>query len=162
TRTVPFCNLHKKLRFNLHRLSMKTARLVFSLRNVACSKSLLSLLAVLSFFAAGPSARAGSMPARLTWAITGNLGSAREHHTAFRVAAGRVLAAGSTSCLEGDTAELWDPVTGFWTFTGQMRTVQIYGAAVLLQDGRVLVTGGGLLSHPLKTCEIYDPSSGQW
>ena len=141
---------------------MKTALLSVSRPNFGWSRSVLFLVAVLSFSAAARDAGAASMGARaLTWASTGNLNQGRHNHVAIRLADGRVLVAGGVSDTATlASAELFDPVSGNWTTTGQMSTGRDSAAAVLLQDGRVLVTGGLLIPNALKSCEIYHPSTG--
>jgi hypothetical protein len=52
---------------------------------------------------------------------------------------------------------LFDPATGDWLPTGSAASKHEWATATLLNDGRVLVAGGGVL-----TTEIYDPSTGNW
>lgn len=117
-----------------------------------------------------------------TWSATGDMAVARLFHTATLLTDGRVLVTGGGRC-DGpcigndstDTAELYDPQTGAWTFTGAMIAPRSRHAAVRLADGRVLVAGGvdrsttapsagfGRLPTPtLDSAEIYDPLSGTW
>src|SRR5437868_4648814 len=76
---------------------------------------------------------------------------------------GKVLITGGVSGeanpFVGNRAELYDPVTGTFTATGNMTTPRGGHTATLLPDGRVLIAGGypGL---PLATAELYDPSTG--
>lgn len=51
------------------------------------------------------------------------------------------------------------PATTRFFPTASMSTARAYHAATLLQDGRVLVTGGGDANHKLATAEIFDPST---
>jgi hypothetical protein len=103
-------------------------------------------------------------PATGTWSLTGSLSTARSDHTATRLNDGRVLVAGGSCCAapnsELTSAELYDPFTGAWAPTGSMITARIDHIAVLLADGRVLVTGGSAVA-PSST-EIYDPATGVW
>jgi N-acetylneuraminic acid mutarotase len=39
-------------------------------------------------------------------------------------------------------AEVYDPVTGNWTMTGDMNTSRIWHADTMLRNGKVLITGG--------------------
>ena len=61
------------------------------------------------------------------------------------------------------SAELFDPISGTFQLTyGAMSFPRTHHAAVLLRDGRVLITAGGDLLHTgegADTAELYDPSS---
>jgi len=54
------------------------------------------------------------------------------------------------------TAELYDPATGVFSFTGSMAQARANAPAVYLGDGRILVSGGFGLSGALNSAEIYD------
>jgi hypothetical protein len=79
-------------------------------------------------------------------------------HTATLLADGRVLVTGGTGAL----AELYDPATGRFSFTGLMSTERDNGTATRLKDGRVLLAGGDDLSGLLATAEIYDPATSKF
>jgi|GEM_PF-6051265 len=50
-----------------------------------------------------------------------------------------------------------------WTNVTPMNTARSYAAAVVLNDGKVLVTGGRDASNNvLSTAERYDPVAGTW
>jgi hypothetical protein len=51
---------------------------------------------------------------------------------------------------------------GKWVHTGPMTQDRDGHAAVLLLDGRVLVSGGNSSSGIVKTAEIYDPATNTW
>jgi len=72
---------------------------------------------------------------------------------------GMVLIANGSGSV---TAELFDPKTmSFSPTPGQMITLRIIATATLLNDGRVLITGGlDTNGDALDTAEIYDPSIG--
>ncbi len=55
---------------------------------------------------------------------------------------GQVLIAGGYPDPITDTAEIYDPATGMFSEAGTMSMARAYHKATLLQDGRVLVTGG--------------------
>ena len=62
-------------------------------------------------------------------------------------------------------ADLFDPETNTFTPTGSMNIARRDPRSVLLEDGRVLITGGGpevsISKTPgLDTAEIYDPQEG--
>src|SRR5262249_23284670 len=78
---------------------------------------------------------------------------------------GPVLVAGG----EGDlsplaSAELYDPATGAWTTTDDMRSTRSGHTATLLGSGQVLVAGGKRARPPgyQSSAELYDPLTGSW
>ena len=78
---------------------------------------------------------------------TGAMAVRRESHAAVRLRDGRVLVVGGHAGRRADvvlytSAELYDPATGRFTRTGDMGTRRHKHDAVLLADGRVLVSGG--------------------
>lgn len=89
-----------------------------------------------------------------TFTATGDMIAARDSHIAILLANGTVLVAGGSSdfapdgstLVPGDnsavTAELYNPGSGTFTQTGSMVAARAFPAGVLLQDGRVLVSGG--------------------
>ena len=90
--------------------------------------------------------------------------------TATRLADGTVLLTGGEHEDEGrfSSAELYDPTTGAFNFTGRMEAVRDGHSAVLLPSGKVLIAGGeGVLigcspsfcqTQSLASAELYDPS----
>ncbi len=104
-----------------------------------------------------------------TWTTTGSMNMARVEHTATLLPNGKVLVAGGVSSTGGVTgcclasAELYDPSTSSWTFTGSMTGARELHTATLLPNGKVLVAGGFSSSGaPLASAELYDPSLGTW
>ena len=94
------------------------------------------------------------------WATTSQI--AREFHTATLLADGRVLVTGGydSSVLPHvpfASSELYDPATARFTPVDSMATARAGHTATLLQDGRVLITGGGLAG-----AELYAPATGQF
>ena len=87
----------------------------------------------------------------------------RTGHTATLLKDGKVLIVGG-----GDvTAELFDPASGTFSFTGPPVEGRLGATATLLSDGRVLIAGGlGLTAGPdghlplLNTAEVFDPATG--
>jgi hypothetical protein len=102
--------------------------------------------------------------------VTGlTMTTARAEHTATTLHDGKVLVAGGV-VLDGSnrfsttaSAELYDPVTGTFSPTGDLHTARGQHVAVLLADGKVLVAGG-LSDVSANThfggAETYDPSTG--
>jgi len=85
-----------------------------------------------------------------SFSATGQMGVARQGHTAMLLSNGMVLVAGGGSPI----AELYDPSTGSFSLTGSMETQRTGHSATVLLDGRVLVAGGGSFS-PLTSAELY-------
>jgi hypothetical protein len=86
--------------------------------------------------------------------------------TAVRLLDGRVLLAGGKIYNQGGAptaaAEIYDPASGTFTFTGSMTTPRYSHSATLLPDGDVLIAGGSASSVtgvPLATAELYSPIS---
>ena len=106
-------------------------------------------------------------PATGTWTATGSLRTARSLHTATLLPNGKVLVAGGCPANSGCSshvvqAELYDPATGIWSFTGLMVTGRDVHTATLLSNGKVLVTGGYGDTAQLASAELYDPATGEW
>ena len=95
---------------------------------------------------------------------------ARNGQAAVRLDDGRVLIMGGTvpftgtcamACIPPATAslEIYDPSTGKFSPNGSLAQPRTGGQALLLNDGRVLVSGGtGEYGESLSTIEIYDPA----
>ena len=92
---------------------------------------------------------------------------ARESHVAVRLQDGRVLIAGGHRGRRADmtlyaSAETYDAATGTFSRVGDMRVRRHKHDAVVLRDGRVLITGGADERDNegvYDTTELFDPAS---
>lgn len=102
------------------------------------------------------------------WRLVGSMTMPRAHHTATRLPDGRVLVAGGYTQPSDDvpraptaTAEIYDPVSGTWSVTGQMSNPRARHEALRLANGDVMVQGGHTtLAGPV--AEIFDAATGTW
>jgi hypothetical protein len=81
---------------------------------------------------------------------------------------GKVLVAGGTP-YEGDrcygmqNSELYDPATGKWNATSDLKSGRVFYTVTLMTDGRVLVAGGyDKYCNPMASAEIFDAVTGTW
>lgn len=110
--------------------------------------------------------------ATATWSAAAALGEARANHTATLLPDGRVLVVGGVSgdgsatpatAIPLASVEVYDPVADTWTALASMRLARRLHGATLLEDGRVLVTGGRDESDVSgRSAEIYDPANDTW
>jgi len=102
-------------------------------------------------------------PSTGEWTGTGSMEEVHGGHSAV-VVDGKVLVVGKT------LAETYDPSTGTWSPAGKpVRERALGTTADVLEDGRVLVTGGQFQQGgwsgvvvPMGNVETYDPSTGIW
>jgi hypothetical protein len=107
-------------------------------------------------------------PTSGTFSPAGSLVTSRGGHSATLLSSGKVLLAGGRQNAALPTAlasaELYDPISGTLSKTGDMGDMRALHTASLLSSGKVLVAGGahGEIYNPSITssAEIYDPSSG--
>ena len=98
-----------------------------------------------------------------TWITKIPLNVARWAHTATLLTNDTVLIAGgliyNTNGISADTnaCELYNPATGISSLTASMQYSRHSHRATRLNNGQVLISGGGNASS-----EVYDPSSGTW
>jgi Putative Ig domain/Galactose oxidase, central domain/Kelch motif len=94
----------------------------------------------------------------------GSMSVARLGHTSTLLSNGKVLITGgqaSFGIAAYATAELFDPSTGMFTLTpGNMSVGRLGNTATLLNNGKVLITGGFDGSTFLATAELFDPNTG--
>lgn len=113
----------------------------------------------------------GATSGRFT--VTANLPLARAGHTATLLPNGSVLLAGMGQLDIDDLlisypyADIVSP-SGQVTTTGNLSTPREFHTATLLQNGKVLITGGNVYDgYPTwllstETAELYDPATGQF
>ncbi len=109
-------------------------------------------------------------PATGRFTATGPMTVARESHAAVRLSDGRVLIVGGhqgrrASITLYASAELYDPTTGTFQRTGDMHVRRHKHDAVLLRDGRVLVSGGSDERDDAgvyRSTELFDPLTGSF
>lgn len=78
---------------------------------------------------------------------------------------GRVLAVGGANREDPIGAEVYDPIMNSWIAVGDAHTNRLGHVATLLDDGRVLVTGGEIQTlDPTQqpTWALFDPTSASW
>ena len=111
-------------------------------------------------------------PVSKQWTATGQLQTPRWSLDAVTLKNGKALFAGGASGFKADgaldTAELFDPATGKFTFTANKLSAarQSYGIS-LLNNGQVLISGGNAAGNNLNgsgltTTDIYDPETNQF
>lgn len=119
-------------------------------------------------------------PSTGKWTLTGNMHTARFHHTATMLPDGNVLitggddgagyaASGGSMCLCAHatvSSELYNPAKGTWSKTGNMKNARDLFIAALLPGGKVLAAGGLTCNTATGSCtvmssaEIY--ANGTW
>lgn len=106
------------------------------------------------------------------WTAMNSMNYARGSHSVTLLPGGKVLVAGgytfATNSPPGGTiaplaSELFDPVSGTWSISGNLKNIRSDHAAILLPTGKVLIAGGSCPTNsPLLACELYDPATGIW
>lgn len=109
-------------------------------------------------------------PATGRFAPAGAMSVARESHVAVRLQDGRVFIVGGHRDRRANiklytSAEAYDPTTGRFDKMGDMRVRRHKHDAVLLRDGRVLITGGSDerdSDGAYDSTELFDPATGRF
>ncbi len=104
------------------------------------------------------------------WQTLGPMVEAAVEHALLPLKDGRVMAMGGVSDFDAQVetarSEIFDPVSGSWTLTGNLNTPRAFVNAIALTDGRVLAAGGlGTYIQAFgdsPTSETYDPATGEW
>ncbi len=107
-------------------------------------------------------------PATGRFTPTGTMTVARESHAAVRLQDGRVLIVGGhqgrrTAITLYTSAEAYEPASGTFRQVGEMLVRRHKHDAVLLRDGRVLITGGADERDNegvYRTTELFEPRTG--
>jgi hypothetical protein len=109
-------------------------------------------------------------PATGSWTPGPELNLGRSSHSATLLRDGSVLVAGGNGkCVNGNglvcdyrSAEILEPASGKWSFTGNMNIRRQEAIALLLPTGKVLIASGNNVNqqYGIAQSEIYDPSTG--
>jgi N-acetylneuraminic acid mutarotase len=107
-----------------------------------------------------------------TWTAVPDMSVPRSSHTATRAHNGAVVVAGGydqpgcwpATCdvVHHASAEAFDPTTATWNQLAPMASPRSFHDAVLLHNGRVLLTGGFDDTGVLSTTVTYRPSTDTW
>jgi hypothetical protein len=94
------------------------------------------------------------------------MNESRAGHTSTLLDNGKVLIAGgfneNPSMVVFNTAELYDPVSKSFTYTGTMNERRNTHTATLLNNGKVLIAGGWGRNEKHSSAELYDPETGKF
>ena len=108
------------------------------------------------------------VPATGVWSAVPPMTTGRAQPAATLLADGRVLVAGGYNYVGGPpaavaSAEIYNPAIDAWSAASPMGAARYAQTATLLDDGRVLVTGGiGSGGVAIASAEIYDPATDAW
>jgi N-acetylneuraminic acid mutarotase len=100
------------------------------------------------------------------WGFTASLYNPRAFHSATLLNDGKILVVGghwvnSSGYYNWSSTELFDPTLEQWTYRGSLNVGRYHHTATLLDNGKVLATGGWNATA-LSSSELYDPTTSQW
>jgi hypothetical protein len=103
-------------------------------------------------------------PASGIFTATGSMTSGRDSYSATLLLDGRVLIAGGIKAFSNpqyslSNAEVYNPSGGTFVPAGNLSAARYSHTATLLQDGRVLLTGGESGSGEFASADLYDPGT---
>ena len=107
-------------------------------------------------------------PATRTFTTTGSMSIGRTLHTATLLRDGRVLIVGGNTDFSGPTTtlpsntEIYDPSRGTFSTAANLITPRAAHTATMLQNGKVLITGGENAQGALSSAELYDPAANSF
>ncbi len=110
------------------------------------------------------------------WTDYGSMRSMRRGHYTLPLPDGKVVVVGGVGQTLGGlgilanisevgalvSTEIYDPVANKWSKGDDMREGHSGGLAILLDDGRVLISGGYNQGEALASSEIFDGRTGEW
>lgn len=102
------------------------------------------------------------------WAVRPSMNIRRAQFTSTILHDGKIMVIGGIGGTTGsnsqtlNSAEIYDPVAQTWTPVPNMSQPRHGHTATLLEDGRVLVTGGNNGNTILGNTEIYNPVTNTW
>ena len=95
-----------------------------------------------------------------TWQPTDSMSYRRTGHALIGLHDGRALVMGGKDILKN---EIYDDTEGKWETCAFFNIDPRYdGKAILLEDGKVLYTGGIINGKTTASCELYDPVIDEW
>lgn len=105
-------------------------------------------------------------PALNSWSLANPMATPRMSPGSALLSDGRVLMAAGQDNTGPDTvmnkSEIYDPVSGNWTPTGDMGAARYNFPMVLLPNDKVLAAGGANIGDSFSASELYDPAAGSW
>ena len=109
-------------------------------------------------------------PQTETWTMTDSIPTFRYFgQSVTELTDGRIMVAGgfyvdttTWDFIILKNVDIYDPISEKWIKAAQMNYERYGHTATLLNDGRVLVTGGETYNFTTEQCEIYNPNTNSW